>query len=1186
VALVAELGIEVEVYRHSDPFTKVEVLNGRINPSSLDEIGGNGGGDLSLHLTDPKIVADPTLIAYRNVLKIKVVGKVVGAMVIGKNSKQIIDDSPEGEVYKISGEGLRTWLGTATVYPQGGLKKTSFDERAFNFSSEQGFWYHASDWKLPVNLRKWGDDPNSIWRYMPAEWPDAPDAWWVWSQYNDGGIPAPTGDNYFRYEFDVAVARQYSFFLAADNSYTLYVDGQMVSQSDPKTGGSFLETTRIDQPLEVGHHIISVRVNNLGGPAGLLAALFYYGDPAVPSSAVLVSYTGKTGDNAWRVLGYPNPVPGWTPGEVLLTLLSEAEERGVRAPSWLTANFTVDYDSYGVPWERGLDWSFGIGDKLSSVVEKLEELVCDVWIDPDTLTLNMATKRGVDRSVYRYAADGVTVVSAPIVFSKGHNLGSSIIDGVSDIANSLVVSTADGWAEIVDSKTASVSEYGRIEAKLDTGVSSSVSSAVADAVFLQKAMPEEGASYVVIPKTGSIPYVDFQVGDWVLAPNALGTSVKRRVMSIAVEETESGTPAYMVEFDTIFQDNEEKLDAWLQKLGGGSLGGQFSNSGGGSGAPIGTPTVTGPSATPIIQFPQAPTNLEASSVGLWSANGVEAYSEVTLTWEAVTLNTDGSPTTPLFYEVWGHLTSDSDYTYERFGQTSLTTATFRPFQAGSEWTFEVRAYNNPNAAGEPSAPVDHVMVGPTAPMDPPDAPVLTSSKGVLQVAWNGLLAGQAPPPQFRYVYAMVAPTAGGVYTRTGATLSRDGRTILISGLTIGATYWVKLAAVDGVGIVSPESTAVSNVILGIDLGDLDVSVGNAIDAAHDAALAARSMNNMLNGGSFEENDPALWSLETANVTNVAAGPNTGLRALRVVSTTAEYYASKYGLVLEVAPGETYQFAGWVRAGNVGATHPADGITLALDYGTSSTTLTSYVDVAGSPIVSGTYVYFSGNWTVPAGVRFARPVILSTSLVAGRIFLIDDLTFRMVIPGALVLDGAISADKIGAGAVVAGKISAGAIATENLQAGSVTTGILKAGAVTTNELAAGAVKTNNLDAGAVTTSKLAAEVGKQLDISSNTAINLIVGQIEDVASDQQATAGSLQTMQTYYQFGPNGAIISSPSSPFQLALRADRIEMLELNVPVSYWNAGQMFVRSFVGEEVILGNHKLEKYGTGTVVRTL
>lgn len=1180
--------IEVEVYRYADPTVMVDVLNARIAPSALDEIKGPGGGNISISVHDPKVSIDPTLIAYRNVLKFRDGDHYVGAMVIQKKTTAYIDKDPSKEVYLISGEGLRTWFNDAAVYPEGGLSKTSFQDRNFNFSSLQGDWYNPAQWVAPTNVQKWGDVAASPWRYAPANWPDFPNAYWIWSSDSTAG--APVGDNFFRYEFDVATAAKYALFLAADDQFTVYIDGQLQVQSDP-SASAYSNTEQIDADLPVGHHVIAIRVTNTGGPAALIAALAVYGDPTQPSSSTTVTYTGKSGDTNWKVAAYPDPVPGWSAGEILLTLLEEAETRGVRFPTYLNPTFTGTTDSYGNTWDRSLDWTFGVGDNYTSVINKMEELVCDIWIDPDTYTLNAAIARGHDYSDYTYDVDGVTVTKPPVIFEKGHNLQQASLDGVSEIVNSLLITAADGWIEVDDAdddEASSTNQYGRIEALLDTSASDAVSQAVAAAVFQQKANPEEGATYTIVPTEGAVPYVDFNVGDWVMAPNEVGLLVKRRVMSITTTEDDSGNPVYSVEFDTIFQDNDDKLNTWLTKLGGGALGGQFANSGGGSASPIGQPTIP-PIGPAPIKIPVAPDGLTATSIGLWSADGVNAFSEVTLSWNPVTENTDGTPTVPQFYEVWGHLTANSDHTYQRYAVTTETTAAIRPFDTGSEWTFHVRALNAANALGAYSDPITHVMAAPTTPMPAPTAPTLSSSKGVLIINWDGNLVGTpdaAPPPQFRYVYAVVATSSGGTYTAMGTTLSKAGN-IYVSGLNVGDTYYVELIAVDGNRISSAPSDEASETVSGIDLGDLDPSIEEAIDAANQAALDAHNLSNILLDPSFEANDPTIWSIEDpTNVSNSTSDPRTGLRSMRIVSTASSYLGTKYQHLIPVDEGDSFYLSGWVREES-SFDAPENGAGLFIEYGTDSSLGSADEIDATDDSLSTDYSLLAGVWSAPSGTRFMRVSIgTDGDTTPGNVYLFDDITLRRQIPSELIVDGAVSAGKIAAGAVVAEKIAAGAVAADAIQANSITGDKIAAQTITGELIAAGTIEGDNIDAGTITVTNLRGDVGQQLNIEDNTSIQLVVGQISDVTDDLQGTQDNLTTMQTYYSFGVDGAIISSPSSPYSIHIASDRIEILQLGVPVSYWNAGQMYVNSFVGTEVILGNHKIEKYGTGTVVRAL
>ena len=1348
--------VELEVYSKSNPTQLLDVLNARLTPTYLEEMKDSGGGGFQISVYDPKILENPTLLDYRNVLKFKVGEEVVGAFVLNKKDTVIVGDSAVSEMIVVAGEGLRTWFTDANIYPAQGIKVGSQKERFFNFATERGAWYTDADWVTPKNILL-VHSPGNGWAAAPAEWPDSPNSYWIWSSTGTATM-APGGTCYFRCEFTAPTTGQYSIFMTVDDQFTAYMDGAKLMVSDASEVHTWAKTERIDISLDAGTHVFAVEATNSSNPAyttnpgGLLATIFSVGNAAIPTAAQIITTTGQAN---WKVLPYPTVIPGWSPGEIMLKLLAEAAARQVLFPTWITPTFTATLDSNGVLWDRSLDWSFNIGDSILSVLEKMEELVCDAWIDPSTLQFHMAITRGVDRSAS---------ATAPVIFKKGKNLLPSSVSGSGNVKNALLVQTDTGWQEAVDSDTVSVLSYGRVEGKLETGLSPLISQQVATTIFSQKSLPEEGASYEVVPTEGHIPFKDFHVGDWVLAPNAVGLGVKRRVVSLSVSEDIAGNPVYSVEFDTIFRDNEDKLARWLARLdSAGSFGGQFSNTASSSSSnSVGLPIVTQPRPTsPIPLVPLSPTGLSVTSVGSWSTDGVDVVSTVTATWSAVTTNSDTSATVPQFYEVWAYLNGDPD-SLQRYATVTTNTAVMQ-FPANAALSFKVRALNPGGGIGEYSTVFTHTTIGPTTPMLAPDTPTLASNKGVLNVAWTGLLATTVTPPQFRYVYAVVSTSSAGTYTRMGTTLGRDGRNISVTGLTVGTAYWVKLIAVDGAGISSSASAFATTTLTGINLGNLDSDVSTAITAAQDAADAAGSsatdataaaasaqtqantattnaataqtaadaalstangknkiifstsnasgttgyvagdiwfkktgtvitgqwefvsgawasrtidnavianldagkittgylsaarieagsivigalsggvqtsitdaqatadsandltqawrttgtttidggqitadsltansitsnkllignFNNLLEDNSFESNSTIIWDNATANVTKVTTTPRTGSYALRAKASTAAYEITRHSQAIPVEAGESYIFGAWVRAEGAGVLTEG-GIELSVAHGTTEAVTATTVDVGNSiDVFPATYTYFYGLWIVPAGAKFARPRLVVRADVGNvNVYLLDDITFYQQIPGTLVVDGAITASKIGAEEVVAGKLAANSVVTENLQAYSITALQLAADSVTADAILAKSIGADQITAGAITVNELSSEVGSNLNISSNNSVTIISGQIDAVQADANATGSSLAEMQTYYTFGATGAVVSMPSSPFALALRNDRIEMLENGNVVSYWNSGQMYVSSFVGEEVILGNHKLEKYGTGTVVRSL
>ncbi|MGN6324499.1 hypothetical protein [Pseudolysinimonas sp.] len=132
--------------------------------------------------------------------------------------------------------------------------------------------------------------------------------------------------------------------------------------------------------------------------------------------------------------------------------------------------------------------------------------------------------------------------------------------------------------------------------------------------------------------------------------------------------------------------------------------------------------------------------------------------------------------------------------------------------------------------------------------------------------------------------------------------------------------------------------------------------------------------------------------------------------------------------------------------------------------------------------------------------------------------------------------------------------------------------------------------NALQAGTITVNELSPTIGDDLGLAAKGSVNILAGQVGDLTAAQQGTAAALALQQTLFQVKPDGAYISSPGSASagsQLALRNTGVQLLQNGAVVSDWNQGQMHVDSFVGNEVILGAHKLEKLNaTDTVVRAL
>lgn len=1009
--------ILVEVYRDSAPTTLVDVLNGRMSPNTLTELKGHGAGSFSISKNDAKILNDPTLLDYRNYIKIRLNGLVVGGFIIQTKKTTIIGAGEEAdEHWEIAGEGPRSWVRDADVYPSKGLQKTSSETRFFNFSTEQGSWYNPANWVTPTNIAKW-NSPGNWWATAPAQWPDAPNAYWVWDR--SGPYQMPQGYCYFRYEFTVATAGSYSLFVAIDDSGEIYVDGELLMTTAEH---AWQETNRIDFDLDVGSHVIGIKAYNYrsDAPGALMGALFRVGNGATPTAASLVSYTGQ---NTWKVYGYPTVEPGWTIGDIFLTLLNEAKARGIRFANNFTPMFNSVTDSNGTPWTDIIPLSFGVGSSYEEVVNAIEELGCDIWVDPDNLNLYAWKRRGSDRSLSGImqgnlveqrrnmipvplatstslptgwvaaggAASGgwvtaTTPASVPYIFTsriteavavgdtiygqiqiqsdhssisylrvnihsrtannyyggpaqvivpvttgvpvtvdlsltataalaaneldisvvpcnssgvfviptsgavfkakspilsrgegnyfdgntaaipanqekflwsgavnnspsirqvpenygnavqfiKGRNLVGADETGQAQIANTLMLRSADGWSEATAQDATSVAKYGRIETQMSTQLSASGSQPLVQEVFRQKALPELSATFDIVPVKGAIPFIDFNVGDYVTAPGSVSGSMDtRRVMSISfAEDATTNLPRYSVEFDTIFKDRQTELEKWISRVSNSSaIGGSFANSG-----QLPSTVITVPPAKPQGAIPDPPTGLAATSTGKYLPDGTSS-SDFALTWNPVVTGSGFGALEITQYEVWGRQGTSTDP--HLLVAVFDTFANLPGFNPGDSWKFSVRAISRTGGPGNFSNEITFVAAAPVQLLAKPSTPSLTANFGLIEVKWDGKLGGVTAPPYLRYV-------------RVERKKSSDSTWVAVAALTnyslqdappgpIGTSYDYRFVAVD---IYGRDSTAPSDpatkVLTGVDLGDLDQQVTDAITAAQNAANAAQS----------------------------------------------------------------------------------------------------------------------------------------------------------------------------------------------------------------------------------------------------------------------------------------------------------------------------------------------------------
>ena len=155
-------------------------------------------------------------------------------------------------------------------------------------------------------------------------------------------------------------------------------------------------------------------------------------------------------------------------------------------------------------------------------------------------------------------------------------------------ANALLVRWNGGYTSVVDA--ASIAVHGRREQLLTLGAvhDRALAVQVAQAVLAQYANPTVGIAAGLESVGGDEPYVDFTVGDLILAPDETGAIVQVRTVGVTVTEDEIGAVSYTPELGTLRQEVGVRLQRWLQKLGPGTLDGAVTV--GSPPAPIASPT--------------------------------------------------------------------------------------------------------------------------------------------------------------------------------------------------------------------------------------------------------------------------------------------------------------------------------------------------------------------------------------------------------------------------------------------------------------------------------------------------------------------------------------------------------------------------------------------------------------------
>jgi len=183
---------------------------------------------------------------------------------------------------------------------------------------------------------------------------------------------------------------------------------------------------------------------------------------------------------------------------------------------------------------------------------------------------------------------------------------------------------------------ASITTYSRREGYLAVGASGKDEALrIANAILANRANPDVAVTAVLEPAGTDVPYVNFDVGDTITAPDPSGATAAQRVVGITVSEDTDGNNLFVPELSSLRLLQEQYNAAWLKRMANGTLAGVARSA--------------SPAVAKLAPKPKPPTDPMSFSMPgpLVIATSGRLYPSVAVfaLWGSISLGTAGSTTT-------------------------------------------------------------------------------------------------------------------------------------------------------------------------------------------------------------------------------------------------------------------------------------------------------------------------------------------------------------------------------------------------------------------------------------------------------------------------------------------------------------------------------------------------------------
>lgn len=557
-------GLVAKVFRHPDYRIPVLELEDAFERGWREVLNETGSGSFKI----PNASAERDELELDDLVRFELDGRALFTMTVPEDDSETIAPGEEhDEVTTFTGPGHVGLTSEAIVMPARGADAKPIQiDRLFSWPSPE---FDDSGWRAATELST-VDDSVGVWplTFGGTDEHQFPDRTALIVGPSTGSTTsAPVGTCYFRSEVTIGATVKAVLFVGQDNVVDFYVDGQAFLHAD-----DVRLTSSIQLELSAGAHTFAAQV--LSGaqlppaaptesnPLGLAWAL-YRADQNGEGVELLAHSTGAN----TKIVEYPDPPPGMTPGEVISIIFEEAQADDL-LEGW-TLTFDRDVDSAGNPWPVVGDISTKVGnDYRTFILDELASTYVDVRALPGGLVLEAFIRgsMGIETDVELHPPTDPKDPKTGNLTELGHKRKSAT-------ATELLVRWPGGW-HLVDATPIGARKK---RAVLGLGNAPSIAEVerIARAELAKYALERPSITIGIEPIDDTDrPYVAFVVADRITVPErSLLSGSLERVVALTVAEDENGRIGYAAEIVEVEKTQEERLEITGKKFSDGTLRG-------------------------------------------------------------------------------------------------------------------------------------------------------------------------------------------------------------------------------------------------------------------------------------------------------------------------------------------------------------------------------------------------------------------------------------------------------------------------------------------------------------------------------------------------------------------------------------------------------------------------------------